>query len=272
MIFQLNKNTKSNFKTGQITTERGVEVSSLPAVQDKQSSSNRRRSNWIWFKKVILGLFVGFGVFLGAFSSEAAETSKFSAMYSTFAGKGVPPLALKRALKFMDLNFGKTIRVRGAGGYVLKKIGNDRHLVIVDFSKPSSRRRLYLLDLKTGTVGSSYVAHGKGSGDNIPVKFSNKNESKMSSLGFYVTGGTYIGGHGRSIYLYGTEGSNDRARERMIVIHPANYATEAFVKSHGRLGRSWGCPAVSDSTMKALLPIIKDQTVVYAHHDKLLSK
>jgi len=119
-------------------------------------------------------------------------------------------------------------------------------LTIIDFSLPSTKRRLWIIDLNEKAILlNSVVAHGRNSGELMASKFSNRPESFQSSLGFYKTGETYIGKHGYSLRLDGLEkGVNDQARNRAIVIHGADYASEAFAKINGRLGRSLGCPAL----------------------------
>lgn len=200
------------------------------------------------------------------------------AIYDLFKNEGVPEPALQRAFEFLDVNAGKTVKVKakirektkttmGTRDVTIKK----NYLAVIDFSKPSSERRLYIMNLKTGVVTKHFVAHGKGSGVNIATKFSNINDSKMSSLGLYVGGDTYYGGHGESLSLYGLEASNDKAAERDIVVHAANYVSEDFVKARGRLGRSWGCPAVAPGIISRMLTNFKEGGVIYAYHKDLIT-
>ena len=110
------------------------------------------------------------------------------------------------------------------------------------------------------------MAHGRNSGGLHAKKFSNVPESYMSSLGFYLTGETYIGKHGQSLRLDGLEeGINDNARLRAIVMHAAEYAEGSFVKHHGRLGRSLGCPALPDDNFKEIVDLIKDKSCLFIH-------
>ena len=131
-------------------------------------------------------------------------------------------------------------------------------LAIADFSQSSRNKRLYVIDLlKKKVLMNTYVAHGRNSGEEFAKKFSNDNSSYESSLGFYKTLGTYQGKHGLSLKLEGVEkGINDRAFERAIVMHGADYVSESFIKNTGRLGRSQGCPAVSILDSKKLIDML----------------
>ena len=141
-------------------------------------------------------------------------------------------------------------------------------LTVIDYSLPSSQRRLWLLDVETGeTLLHDYVAHGQGSGADRATRFSNAPGSHQSSLGLFRTAESYYGRHGRSLRLNGLEpGVNDRARERAIVIHGADYVSEAFVGRHGRLGRSWGCPAVRPEVNGRLIDRIGGGTALFAYY------
>jgi L,D-transpeptidase catalytic domain len=122
--------------------------------------------------------------------------------------------------------------------------------------------------MQTGTVlFHELVAHGKHSGDNLTTRFSNAADSLQSSLGLFVTDDTYVGQNGYSLRLDGLDpGVNDRARERAIVVHGAPYVDQATARTLGRLGRSWGCPAVSTSVARPLIDAIKGGTAVFAYH------
>lgn len=145
---------------------------------------------------------------------------------------------------------------------------NKPLLTIIDFSKPSTDKRLWVIDLESRKVlFNTFVAHGRNSGNVIPTKFSNRCESFESSLGFYKTGSTYSGKHGLSLKLHGLEdGINDQAERRSIVMHGADYVSERFIANSGRLGRSQGCPAVSMQIHKELINFIKDQTCLFIYH------
>jgi hypothetical protein len=145
--------------------------------------------------------------------------------------------------------------------------GNGDLLTVIDYSLPSTQRRLWVLDLKHGKVlFNELVAHGRGSGDNYATRFSNLNDSHQSSLGLYLTGGTYTGGNGYSMVLKGLDaGVNDRAEERHIVMHGAWYVSNDQIRSQGRLGRSWGCPALSQDMAPRVIDTIKGGTFVFSY-------
>ena len=141
-------------------------------------------------------------------------------------------------------------------------------LTVIDYSKPSSERRLWVFDLKSHElVYEELVAHGQGSGANMATEFSNNDESHQTSLGLFVTGDTYSGKNGYSLRLDGLDdGVNDRARERAIVMHGAPYVSEAFVKANGRLGRSWGCPAIRNDIAREMIDRVKGGSLVFAYY------
>ncbi len=138
-------------------------------------------------------------------------------------------------------------------------------ITIVDFTKPSTEKRMWIVDLKSKTLLlNTYVAHGQGSGANMADTFSNVAESHQSSLGFYIASETYFGKHGLSLKLDGQDkGINDLARARAIVVHGASYVSESFIKSTGRLGRSFGCPAVSEELNDKVIALIKGKTCFF---------
>ena len=141
-------------------------------------------------------------------------------------------------------------------------------LTLIDYSRPSTQPRLWVLDLATGAVlFEELVAHGAGSGDNLATRFSNEADSHQSSVGLFTTEDTYIGKHGYSLRLHGLEtGVNDRARERAIVIHGAPYVSATTATTLGRLGRSWGCPALRSAVVRDVIDRIKGGSVVFAYY------
>jgi hypothetical protein len=140
-------------------------------------------------------------------------------------------------------------------------------LTVVDFTKPSNEKRLWVLDLNNRQVlHNTYVAHGRNSGEVTAQAFSNEHKSFMSSVGFYVTDDVYFGKHGKSLRLDGMDQAfNSNARERAVVLHGAEYATEAFMKQYGRLGRSLGCPAVPLGEHEGIIDSVKGKTALYIH-------
>lgn len=192
-------------------------------------------------------------------------------LYDLYKEAGVPSPALENTFEFLDLNELKEFEVKLKDETTIKRISNNNYAVIIDYSKPSSKRRLYLLDLKKGSTSKYYVAHGLNTGNDNAHRFSNQIDSKKSSLGFFITGSIYYGSHGESLYLHGLEPSNDRAFQRDIVMHGAPYVSLEFLNKHGRMGRSWGCPAVAPMINKKILPLIKNGAVLYAYHKDLMT-
>lgn len=140
-------------------------------------------------------------------------------------------------------------------------------LTIIDFTLSSTEKRLWVLDMKNQNVLlHSVVAHGKNTGGEFATNFSNTVNSLQSSLGFYITGETYIGGNGLSLFIDGMEEEfNSKARERYVVIHGADYANPEFIGKRGMLGRSYGCPAVPTVLTKEFIDTIKGNSVLYIH-------
>ncbi|SDX77156.1 murein L,D-transpeptidase catalytic domain family protein [Hymenobacter psychrophilus] len=145
------------------------------------------------------------------------------------------------------------------------QLSDKQLLTVVDFSLPSTEKRLWVLDLESKQVKfHTLVAHGRNSGENMATTFSNENESNKSSLGFYVTEGEYVGKHGRSLKLAGVdEGYNTNALMRSVVMHGADYVSEEFIRQNGRLGRSLGCPALPMDQKDAIIESIGGQTAMF---------
>ena len=141
-------------------------------------------------------------------------------------------------------------------------------LTVIDFSRPSTEKRLWVYDLRSRTMlFEELVSHGRNSGMNLATAFSNVADSNKSSLGLYRTAEAYIGKHGYSLRLDGLDrGFNDRARERAIVIHGADYVSAAITKAQGRLGRSLGCPAVRPEVSRELIDAVKGGGLVFAYY------
>lgn len=161
----------------------------------------------------------------------------------------VPEQALKQALSYYD--------------EIKDKISNPNYLTVIDYSQNSSQYRFYLVDMKNGGVETLKVAHGQGSDpnhDGWADKFSNKPNSKATSLGFYLTSSTYQGKYGTALKLDGLSTTNSNARSRAIVVHGAPYVTESAEK----VGRSWGCPALSKKVSARIIEAIKEGSLMYA--------
>lgn len=141
-------------------------------------------------------------------------------------------------------------------------------LAVIDYSLPSTRPRMWVIDVRTREiVFEELVAHGRNSGEDMATSFSNVVGSKQSSLGVFRADETYVGRHGYSLRLTGLEpGLNDRARERAIVIHGADYVGGDFVAGHGRLGRSWGCPAVRPAVSRPIIDRLKNGGAVFGYY------
>ncbi len=190
---------------------------------------------------------------------ERPETPAVRTVPSTVAfASGVPGLSSK--VFTMALAAVSSARARGISGR------NDL-LTIIDYSLPSTEPRLWVLDLAQGKVlYHELVAHGSGSGANYATHFSNEMNSRQTSLGLFLTGGTYEGGNGYSLRLRGLDrGVNDRAEERHIVMHGAWYVSREHVRNQGRLGRSWGCPALSEGVAPTVIDLIKGGSFLFSY-------
>lgn len=140
-------------------------------------------------------------------------------------------------------------------------------LTIIDYSKPSTEKRFYVIDIeKKQLLISTFVAHGKNTGDIEALSFSNQPNSLQSSLGFFLTAETYEGQNGYSMKLDGLEkGINDNARTREIVIHGADYVSEEYISKYGRLGRSWGCPALPMELSREIIDLISRGSCLFVY-------
>jgi hypothetical protein len=146
-----------------------------------------------------------------------------------------------------------------------------RTLTLIDYSRPSIEPRLWVFDLQTGALlFKELVAHGKESGDNMATRFSDDMNSRESSLGLFVARETYVGDNGYSLRLDGLEaGFNGHARERGIVIHGAAYVDPQLGAKQGRIGRSWGCPALPVEVARQVIDAIRDGGAIFSYYPDL---
>src|SRR5262245_7319794 len=141
-------------------------------------------------------------------------------------------------------------------------------LTLIDYSLPSTTPRLWVFDLRSGKpLFNELVAHGRNSGDNIAIRFSDTMESRETSLGLFRTADTYVGHNGYSLRLDGLEpGFNGHARERAIVMHGAPYVDANIAKANGRLGRSWGCPALREAVARQVIDTVRGGGVIFSYY------
>jgi hypothetical protein len=173
-----------------------------------------------------------------------------------FQAEGLAPSVLRLALK--------AVSCATATG----EIDLPPTLTLIDYSRPSTERRLWVFDFKTGTMlFSELVAHGKNTGENLARHFSDTVNSRQSSLGLFVAGDTYVGSNGYSLRLDGLEpGFNGLARERAIVMHGAPYVDPSLAAKQGRIGRSWGCPAVGEAVARNIIDTVRGGGVIFSYY------
>ncbi|MFA5494686.1 MAG: murein L,D-transpeptidase catalytic domain family protein [Porticoccaceae bacterium] len=186
-----------------------------------------------------------------------AEARAPSSLLEALAGKA-PALSktvLSRAIGAMDCAIGEGIPAA-------------RRLAVIDFSLPSSKPRMWIFDLARKTLLlEELVAHGKNSGDDLATIFSNREGSHQSSIGLFLAAESYVGRHGYSLRMDGLEpGINDKARDRAIVIHGADYVDSGWIERHGRIGRSQGCPAVRPEVADQVVDSLKDGQFVFSYY------
>lgn len=172
------------------------------------------------------------------------------------------------ALEQSGLN--ESVFKKALTGFINLKIANllpknSSIITVVDLSKPSREKRMWIVDLMNRQLLiHTWVAHGSGSGTEMADRFSDIDDSHQSSLGFYITDNIYMGKHGRSLHLDGLdEGFNDLARSREIVVHAAPYVSQRTINATGRIGCSWGCPAVSPKVSNKVINTIKGKTMLF---------
>lgn len=142
------------------------------------------------------------------------------------------------------------------------------HLAVIDYSRPSTQPRLWVFDVARGRLlFQELVAHGRNTGERVAEHFSNVEGSKMSSLGLFQAADTYYGSNGYSLRLHGLDpGFNDNALARAIVMHGAPYVSEAIAERIGRIGRSWGCPAVRPEVARTVIDTLKGGALIFAYY------
>jgi hypothetical protein len=147
-------------------------------------------------------------------------------------------------------------------------IETPRTLTVIDYSLPSTDQRLWVFDVPSGRLlFKELVAHGRNTGENMATSFSNVMNSRQSSLGLFVTRDTYVGSNGYSLRMDGLEpGFNGNAMERAIVMHGAPYVNPALAKQQGRIGRSWGCPALRDAIARDVIDTVRGGGVIFSYY------
>lgn len=202
-------------------------------------------------------------------SSSAARKTSTAAVANVSAGRSAA-LSSESFEEIGSIESGVLDLALGAASCAVKSgaVDQPRTLTVIDYSRPSSEKRLWVYDLNTRELlYEELVAHGQGTGAHRATKFSNQPDSHQTSLGLFVTDETYVGRNGYSLRLDGLDkGWNDRARDRAIVMHGAPYVSPQFVKATGRLGRSHGCPAVSDAVARRLIDRVKGGGLVFAYY------
>ncbi len=190
-----------------------------------------------------------------SFASSKPRPTTSPTLYASLAhaAPDLNPQALKSALSAMQCAVSSGAR-------------QARHLAVIDYSQPSTARRLWIFDLRSKKlVLRDLVAHGQKSGENFATQFSNRLGSYQSSLGLFRTQESYEGSHGYSLRMDGLEpGFNDRARDRDIVIHGASYVNPLWSQRQGRIGRSQGCPAVRPQVARQVVDNLKNGQFMFA--------
>jgi hypothetical protein len=208
-------------------------------------------------KKVILSTCAPLALIFASLSYAAAPPINVDKEFSILSHKA--PKLDRNALKAALIAY----QCAALRGQVQKPV-----LTVIDFGSPSTKERLFTFDLeKHKLLFHTLVAHGKNTGGLMAKHFSNKHGSKASSIGVFVTENTYIGSKGYSLRLNGLErGYNDQAKSRAVVMHGAWYASKQVAKSHGEIGRSWGCPAIPPEYVGPVISTIKDGSVVFSYY------
>lgn len=192
-------------------------------------------------------------VYLNGAAAAAPLDSSLERLRSLAQQQKVNLLAFDRTFNYLKQN--------------AESIENKNYVTIIDYSKPSKEKRLFIFDLRHSKLFSLFVAHGRGSGLQESNSFSNKINSFKSSLGFIKTGLPYQSpAVGPALQLYGLESQNSQALQRGIVLHGAWYVGDNHIKRYGRLGRSLGCPAVEKDLTAWVIDKLKGGSLIYSFH------
>lgn len=238
------------------------------------------KATYLFLSSLIIGLLqIPF-----AFAKSATGNKIFYTHDTTVSHTPTDSLRLMPAIKSVYDSLHLNIKGLSAQAYEYAKKGfdflqqegkliNDSIISIIDFSKPSSEKRLFVIDIKNyKLLFQTLVAHGRNTGKELANTFSNKASSFMSSPGFYITGPTYEGKNGYSLKLEGVEsGINDNAFERGIVVHGAPYVSQDLVNAQGYIGRSQGCPAVPVQYAESIINTIKNGSCLFIFHPSYIS-
>lgn len=221
---------------------------------------------------VILTFSLSFSLFSFAALENSTESLESESIHQSY---------LKQYIleTFQKIDFGKSKPVsfevfeKAYLGYLnleeSAQLPNKKNILsIADYSLSANQKRFWVIDLKQNKLlFHSLLAHGQGTGEEMATKFSNIEGSHQTSLGFFITGATYQGSNGYSLYLHGKDKNyNDNALQRAIVIHGAPYVSNEFIRANKRLGRSWGCPAVPLELAKPIIDCIKDGSCFFAYY------
>lgn len=190
-------------------------------------------------------------------SAEPAPKTTFARRIDATPAGGIAPGVLRLALN--------AVQCAASSGALTQRPST---LTVIDYSRPSVEPRLWVFDLNSGKLlFKELVAHGRNTGANMATQFSDAFNSHQSSLGLFVTSDTYVGNNGYSLRLDGLEpGFNGRARQRAIVMHGAPYVNASLAAVQGRIGRSWGCPAVREGIARELIDTIRGGSVIFSYY------
>ncbi|MFH2140962.1 MAG: murein L,D-transpeptidase catalytic domain family protein [Bacteroidota bacterium] len=198
-------------------------------------------------------------------TSDSNSLIKYAEKFDGFLQDFYHQISCNQELSYYAFEYAMT------GYYNMKCLGllqRDNIITIIDYNLSSNSKRLYVIDLiDKKIILNSLVAHGRNSGDEMAVKFSNKGGSQMSSIGFFITGETYDGRHEYSLKIDGMESCNSNVRSRGVVFHGADYVDEAYTIHSGRIGRSNGCPALPQNMNRKIVDTIKNGSCVFIFYN-----